>query len=131
VSVQADGFDELARDLLLAADEITEEVRKVASKGAFNIKNDWRRRWTGLPHGTVRALPFAIDYDVVVSGSAVSAEIGPSKEKRQGPLANLLEYGSVNNAPIPGGAPALEKEKPNFEQYVEDVAVKVLERRGL
>jgi len=99
-------------------------VRGVVQKGALNIKTDWRRAWSGHPHAP--ALPSAVTYDSKATATSASAEIGPDKHKRQGSLGNLFEYGSVHNAPIPGGAPAVAKELPRFERALEDLAAKGL-----
>ncbi|MFI2664882.1 hypothetical protein [Micromonospora carbonacea] len=117
----------LAVDLDEAAAAAPGEVRKVVQKGALNIKTDWRRRWTGHPHAP--RLPYAVTYDTRETPTGSSAEIGPDKEKTQGALGNLFEFGSVNNAPIPGGIPAAEAEKPRFEKALEDLAVRLLEDR--
>lgn len=102
-----------------------DETKKVVSRGALQIKKDWRKRWTGYPH--IPVLPYAIGYDVEANGVGASAEIGPDKDKKQGPLGNLIEFGSVNNSPIPGGLPALQAEGPRFEKALADMAVKLLE----
>lgn len=122
-----DDLNRLAAELDTAAGVAPEEARKVVAHGAFNIKKDWRQAWTGLAHAP--ALPYAISYDVRQVGGRVAAEIGPDKDKRQGALGNLIEYGSVNNAPRPGGLPALEREAPRFEKAMEDLAVRALEGR--
>lgn len=111
------GLDGLVAELEREARVAPAEARKVVAKGLLNIKADWRRRWTGYPH--VRALPFAITYETAAIGPRVSGEVGPDKNRPQGPLGNLLEYGSPNNAPIPGGAPALRTEQPKFERAME------------
>ncbi|MEU8186011.1 hypothetical protein [Micromonospora carbonacea] len=116
----------LAVDLDEAAAAAPAEVRKVVQKGALNIKTDWRRRWSGHPHA--RRLPYAVTYDTKETSTGSSAEIGPDKDKPQGALGNLFEFGSVNNAPIPGGIPAAAAEKPRFEKALEDLAVRLLEQ---
>jgi hypothetical protein len=125
ITIEGEGFDELARALHDAAEKAPVEARKVVAKGAVNIKKEWRRRWSGYPHA--RALPYAVTYDLTSLGTAVAAEIGPDKAKRQGALGNLLEYGSIHNAPIPGGAPALEAEQPRFVKALEDMAERLIE----
>lgn len=114
-----------AADLDAAAAAAPGEVRKVVQRGALNIKTDWRRRWTGLAHAP--RLPYAVTYDTREMPGGASAEIGPDKDKPQGALGNIVEYGTVNNAPIPGGAPALAAEAPRFERALEDLAVRLLE----
>lgn len=123
--VQTFGFDELARDLDRAAGKASAEVRKVVAKGALNVKADWRKRWTGLGH--LPHLPRAIGYDVTVKGSTITGEIGPDASKKQAAIAPVVEFGSINNAPIPGGRPALDAEEPRFIKALEDLAVKLVE----
>lgn len=105
-------------------DDVLKAVRPVVTKGATNIKNDWRKRWTGHPH--IPALPRAINFDVAELGYRLSAEIGPDKDRPQGPLGNVIEYGTSKNAPIPGGAPALAAESPRFEKAIAEAAEKLL-----
>lgn len=118
---------EFADDLRRAAHDVLDEGEKVVSKGAVNVKRDWRERWQGFTHAP--ALPRAITYDMTRSDASVSAEIGPDKDLRQGALGNLLEFGSVNNPPHPGGLPALAAEEPRFVNAVGDLGEKLLAER--
>ncbi|MET0426279.1 MAG: hypothetical protein ABW046_20590 [Actinoplanes sp.] len=118
------GLKGLIADLERAAMVTPVETRAVVQKGALNVKTGWRRRWSGLGHAP--AVAKSITYDTTARGLTFGAEIGPENHKRQAPLANLLEYGSVNNAPIPGGAPALEEERPKFERALEDLGYRSL-----
>lgn len=127
VEFEIDGnLNVLVADLQGAPDAVRDQARKVVAKGALNIKKDWQRRWSGYAHAP--ALPRAITYDMF-PGTHIGAEIGPDKNRRQGALGSLFEYGSPrNNPPIPGGLPALEAERPRFEQAMEDAAAAALER---
>jgi hypothetical protein len=120
------------RELILALDQAAEqapaEVRKVVQRGALNIKNDWRRRWSGHPH--YPALPYAISYDTMASAGGVEAEIGPDKARPQGALGNLIEFGSRNNAPLPGGLPALQAEEPRAQAALAALAERLLAEGG-
>ena len=100
------------------------EVDAVVTKGALNIKQDWARRWSGLAHAP--AAGASINFDVYHLPGSVRAEIGADKSRRQGPLANLLEFGSKNNAPIPGGLPALDAEAPRMEKALGDLGERLL-----
>jgi hypothetical protein len=112
-----DGLKMLGADLAREAKIAPVEARKVVGKGCLNVKTDWRRRWSGYPHAP--RLPYAITYDTKQLGGRIEGEVGPDKGKPQGALGNLFEYGSVKNSPIPGGAPALETERPKFERAME------------
>jgi hypothetical protein len=123
------GAKELQDDLQQAADDAVKGAKGVVSKGALNIKRDTKEIWANLAHAP--ALPRAVGYDTTVSGTLVSAEIGPDKAKRQGALGNLLEYGSVNNAPIPALNPSLDAEEPRFASALEDLGIDLLEGRAV
>lgn len=125
VTVDTSGLRDLAATLDRAADRAPEEAAKVVGRGCSNIKRDWKARWSGLAHAP--ALPFAISYDVTRAGSVITSEVGPDKNKRQGALGNLLEFGSVNNAPTPGGGPALDTEAPKFVRALGTLGAKLLE----
>lgn len=112
-----DGLQGLVADLTREARIAPAEARKVVQKGCLNIKGDWRRRWSGFSHAP--RLPYAIGFDTKILGGLIEGEVGPDKDKPQGALGNLLEYGSLNNSPIPGGAPSLLAEKPKFERAME------------
>jgi hypothetical protein len=125
MGVTVTGADEWEAQLDKAVEELIPEARKVVSKGALNIKEEWRRRWSGFRHAP--ALPYAVTYDTAEEGTRLSAEIGPDKDKRQGALGNLLEFGSPNNAPHPAGSPALDAEQPRFEKAIENLGLQLLE----
>lgn len=111
-------------DLEQAPEEARRGVRPVVQKGLLNIKKDWQARWRGLSHAP--ALSSAISYDTKETPSGASGEVGPDKEKRQGDLGNIIEYGSMNNPPHPGGAPALEAEEPRFMRAMEDLGFRAV-----
>jgi hypothetical protein len=101
------------------------EVAGIVKRGAQNVKTDMRRRWSGMPHA--RLLPYAVTYDTYVSLKGPAAEIGPDKSRPQGPLGSLLEYGSINNQPIPAAGPAADAEEPRFTAALEMASVKALD----
>lgn len=119
-----DDLSALSRDLKGSGAAVYDAGVKVVTKGALNVKNDWRARWSGLSHAP--RLPDAITFDVLFRFSGPEAVIGPDKDRPQGALGNLIEYGSVNNAPRPGGAPALDAEADRFERALGDAVEKLL-----
>lgn len=116
VTTKMEGLNELQAILETAATDVAPEAKKVLAKAAFNIKKDAQRKVAGLRHAP--AYPRSIGYETEWQGDAGRAEIGPDKDKRQGALGNLLEYGSVNNPPYAHLGPALDYEAPNFEKYL-------------
>lgn len=103
------------------------QIGKVVERAAVNIKKDWQQRWSGIAHAP--ALPAAITYDPLDwAVGSVRTEIGPDKQRRQGALGNIIEFGTKNNGPIPGGLPALAAETPRFEKAVGVFGVRLLER---
>jgi len=126
VGIDAHEVVELSDDLLEAARTAPAETRQVVTKGALNIKVDAQRRVSRLAHAP--AYPRAITYDTRATPAGAWADIGPDKERRQGALGNLLEYGSVHNEPIPHMGPAARAEAPRFERAMQDLAAKPLEQ---
>lgn len=112
-------------DLGKAAASVEDETEKVVSKGALNIKQDWARRWRGLGH--LPHLPSTVGYDLERAAGVISAEIGPDTGKLQGSVAHIIELGSLNSAPHPGGIPALDAEEPKFIGALEDLGETLLE----
>lgn len=103
----------LAADLTQAGVVASAGVGPVVSKGALNIKQDWRKAWSGIRHAP--RLPQSITYDLdAVSGRGVEAEIGPETEVGQGFLGAVIHFGGVHNAPRPAGFEALAREEPRF-----------------
>jgi hypothetical protein len=123
------GLTELREDFHKAADEIVADTRKVVAKGLLNIKKETKARWSGLAHAP--SLPGAVTYETTTSGSGASGEVGPDKARRQGALGNLVEYGSVNNAPIPALNPALDAEEPAFAKALEDLGGDLIEGKAV
>jgi len=110
----------LAVDLAAAPERLLAGVGPVVSKGALNVKNDWRKNASGNAHAP--DYPNSITYDLDVAANGASAEIGPDKDKKQGPLGNLLEFGSSKNPPHLDGQRALGAEEPRFIAALEALA---------
>lgn len=114
----AEQLRELAADLQRAANRALDAVEPVVKRGAVNIKKAWRddartQNATHAPH-----YYRSIDFDLGRDGLTVAAVIGPDKDKMQGPLGNLLEFGGPNNAPQMSGQMALDKEAPALEREI-------------
>ena len=116
---------DLAAQLNKAAVEVLPKVQAVVRESAGTILKDAQARVSGLK--AVPGAPGALSYDTTPSATGSEAEIGYDKGG-PGSLGNFLEYGSVNNAPIPALGPALDTEAPNVEESIGDVGEKALER---
>lgn len=87
---------QLAADLDAAPRKV--DALKLVTVEALKTKKDWAARWTGIrgmPH-----LARSVTYDVEQTASGAEAEIGPDPSRTQGPLDNIVEFGSSINGPI-------------------------------
>jgi hypothetical protein len=128
MGAKSSGWKEIGRDLGLASERIVEDGKKVVGQGCLNIKRDAQRIIRGATHkGYLPHYPRAITYEVVASAATITGTVGPEQARLQGGLGRLLEFGSVNNAPIPHLLPAHDVESPKFERFVAELGVKLLE----
>lgn len=119
----------LADDLQGAPQRCITAVTPAVKRGAYNIKKDafWRvQSVIAGGAGYAREYPYSITYDISSSPTRVVAEIGPDKDKPQGALGNLIEFGSSNNPPYPHLYPAAETEQPKTELQVTRAALKAM-----
>ncbi|MFD4912853.1 hypothetical protein ACFWNR_06475 [Streptomyces virginiae] len=93
-------------------------ILAVVTRGALNVKNEWRDNAIASSGRHARAYPYSVSYDVQAIPGGAQAEIGPDKGKTQGPLGNLLEFGSSKNRPHNDGGRALLAEAPRFAAQV-------------
>jgi len=129
MGVKVRGMRELIHDLESLPARAEKAFPKVVSKGALNIKVDWRARWDAIKHPPTHIphLVNGIGYDTDDSSPVWSAEIGVASSNSQAPLAHLLEFGSVHNSPHPAGQDSLDVEASRFEKAVGDVGEELLE----
>jgi hypothetical protein len=123
------GLDDLIHDLEAIPVEAPKKLGRVVGRGAMNIKAEWKRRWSPVgaaPHQLPHVVR-GIGYDTTETPTRILAEIGVSKRNPQASLAHFPEFGSLNNAPMPGGLPSLRSEDPRFVKAVGDAAVELLE----
>lgn len=122
------GMDEWLHVLDTLEERAAREFPKVVSKGALNIKRDWRAGWDAIKHVRTHIphIVSGIGYDTSREGWVFSAEIGVAASNRQAFLAHILEYGTLHSAPHPAGQMALDAEEPRFIQACADIAEKLL-----
>jgi len=122
----------LAADLGQVPDNAGPNIRKAVEVTARNVKETWRdllKGSTRIPRG-----PSSISYDIsgvsAVSGSSVTAEIGPTVGAGGvGGLVGMLEYGTPSTAPTGFGAGALQKNEGDFQKGLE-IALQQAERKA-
>ena len=123
--VTVTGLTELTRELELSIIGAIPGAYKVVSKGSLNVKNAWKKSWTGIAHAP--RIPTSISYDMTSNGFGISSEIGPEDDAyRQGFLGAVLEFGGLHSPPVPGGLPALADEEPKFLVAVEALSKDLL-----
>ncbi|MFE7609245.1 hypothetical protein [Streptomyces celluloflavus] len=111
-SITITGAIETAASFTRASAALRMTSRQAVEVSARRIKEDARRRISGHPH--LPHYPHSITYDLRSSAAGPWAEIGPDKSRTQGPLGNVIEFGTRNNAPIPHIGPAFEAGVPDF-----------------
>jgi hypothetical protein len=113
----------LERHLARAIPRARRDARAVTRRGAMNIKRDWKSNARSSAPKHAPLYPSSINFDFAAYGSDIfMAIIGPDKGGPQGPLGNLLEYGSVKNPPHRDGGRALDVEEPRFEAQLALIA---------
>jgi hypothetical protein len=125
----SDTLRSLAHDLSEAPARAQRDAVAVVEHGAVNVKTGWRDNAEQTSGRHARLYPSSISYDLGIGAALaghVEATIGPDKSKPQGPLGNLLEFGSVNNAPTNDGGRALADEAPKFEAALSAAALDAL-----
>lgn len=111
----------LAADLNRAAAAIGPAIRPAVQSAAKFVKKEWIATWPWSGSGHLKNMPSQVTYET----RGTEAEIGPIKGD-QGSLGHIIEFGSVNNAPHPGGGPAAMKVAPIFEAECAAIAMALL-----
>lgn len=124
MTADTSGLLRLGAELARNQARVIAAVTPVVSKGALNVKQNAARLISGHPR--VRHYPRSISYDLEVKGLVICAEIGPDKDRPQGALGNILEFGTSKNAPIPHLGRALDLEEPRFGQAVYEAVARLL-----
>jgi hypothetical protein len=113
----SDDLRTLAADLSKAARSV--DPRKFVQVEAMRVKADWQREWggiTGMPH-----IARSVTYDTQWTAAGAEAEIGPDPDRPQGPLDNIVEFGSSKHGPIRPVTPGLVKAAGDrMEKYLSE-----------
>lgn len=113
----------LAAEFATAPLRVIPAIVPVAHTAGGKIKSDMRRNAAG--HYRLRGLPASIDYDIDVTATSVTVDVGFNKEG-QGNLGNIAAYGTSKTAPFVDIDTPLAKEVPNFMRWVARVGAESL-----
>lgn len=132
--LDASDFSKLSADLGEVPERSGRTLRQAIEVTARHVRDTARENAVGMGHAP--AFPYSITYDIEGSGSRatgsqLSAEIGPDKERPQGALGNLIEYGSVNNPPQGIMHGALQANEADFERGIDRAIEDALKAVGL
>lgn len=114
------GLQAVVSDLEAFATHLTVNARKAVQVTSQKVRDDARNRITG--HKYLPAYPYSITYSTKYTGDGIEGEIGPDKGRPQGPLGNIIEYGTSKNAPLPHLGPALDA---NAEDLVTGIEIAI------
>lgn len=134
VDIDKSELDKLSADLGEVPARTGKTLRQAIEVTARHVRDTARENATGMAHAP--AFPYSITYDIEGSGSRATgsrleAEIGPDKGRAQGALGNLIEYGSVNNAPQGILHGALQANEADFERGIDRAIDDALKGVGL
>lgn len=111
------GLQAVVANLEAVPARLAVNVRTAVQITSRKIRDDARSRIAG--HRYLPAYPYSITYDTTYTAEGVMGEIGPDKGRAQGPLGNIVEYGTSKNAPIPHLGPALDANADDLAAGVE------------
>lgn len=141
IKVDASDFSKLSADIGKAPSRSGRTLRQAMEVTSIKVRNTAREKSSGLQHAP--AFPASITYDIGANNSllretfggggadTIVSEIGPDKDRPQGALGNLLEYGSINNAPRGIMHGALQENEADFHKGVEKAVNDALKGLGL
>jgi hypothetical protein len=129
----ADDFQSLARDIGDVPKKTGPFLRQAFEVSSVKIKKGWQSKVDGSP-----SLPYlknALDYTITaagaVGGSQISSEIGFNKNRKQGALGNVSEYGTPTKPGSGYGAAALDENTDDFESGIAKAVADGLKASGL
>jgi hypothetical protein len=117
----ADDLDALAADIATSARKLGAALSSVMKAESEQVRDDWRAAIRPRMGRRLRHVPASITYNVRVGNGWVEGEIGPDKNKRQGALAHIVEFGTSRHGPIaPAREAVVDAEEPRFVKAVHD-----------
>jgi len=133
VSFDFTELDQLSADLGKVAEHVGPNVNTAITVTSINIKKSWQEPLRGS--GTLPQLPYAINFDITTfqgfGASVIKSEIGFDKEKPQGALGNVSEYGTPSITGRGYGIAALHANESDFQKGLEIAVEKAEKAVGL
>lgn len=129
IDLDGSSLNELVAELHEVPDGAHRNIVKATTVTAHGIKKTSAEFASGIRHAPHYPRSITYDVDDLGVGHGVTGEIGPDKDRAQGALGNILEYGTVNNAPYAHLGPGLDRWTPDFQQGLEKAAADALEGR--
>lgn len=134
VDVDKTELDRLTADLGEVPRRASRNLRQAIEVTARKVRDTARANASGMAHAP--AFPYSITYDITGSGgsgtgSTLDAEIGPDKDRPQGALGNLIEYGSIRNPPQGIMHGALQANEADFERGIDIAIADAMRAAGL
>ena len=111
-------LDQLAADLGEVPENADKNIRKAILVSSIKVKKTWQENLKGsktLP-GLVPALGFDITVGQFFGVSVVKSEIGFDKNRAQGALGNISEFGAPNITGRGFGLKSLQDNQDDFEK---------------
>lgn len=115
--VEVFGLQAVVADLENAPVRLIANLRLAVQINCKKVRDDARQRVMG--HRYLPAYPYSITYETAYGPDSVEGVIGPDKGRAQGPLGNIIEYGTSKNAPLPHLGPALDANADDLVAGVE------------
>lgn len=111
------GLDPLLQAMAGSNTALYRNTTTAVAVTARKVQQGARARVRG--HRYLPQYPNSITYDVRGGPGVIEAEIGPDKDRPQGPLGNIIEFGTPKNAPIEHLGPALEENSEDLVRGIE------------
>lgn len=128
IDIEAEGFDELAREFADTEPRIKREMPRIMRKAGVNIKNEWNSAAARSRHFRIAG---TINFDENLHfGAMHEVEVGPDRRRRAARLAGIAHFGGANGGGGTLGDPKkyVDAETPRMEQAIADLVDKVLGR---
>lgn len=143
--VDAQEFDKLRADVTFFPQDAMPIFRRAAVETGREVRDTARENAAGMAHAPMfpRSITHGFAGDSHGGGVVgafvgssfgqydIEVEIGPDKDLPQGALGNLIEFGSVNNAPMGIMHGALQAHEADWEKAVDKATDEAMKAIGL